>query len=119
MKLLLIKLPELRRLNCLVWSQDAFDVQQWTRIFLLSKIDWLRFTVVTMKKFMHDYLSMELKADFWQSQIFDTAIVTNAHLGICLEARGVKSSRITAAKELDDPSSNEQKIKRQRLNPLV
>lgn len=116
MQLLLLKLPELRQLNCLSWSEHSFNVEQWIRIFLRSKIDWLCFTLLTLNKLMYEYLSIELQADIWHRQIFNTAVFKNVSEGICLEAHGLNKLRIMVAKELDDQSSNEHQSKKQRTN---
>jgi hypothetical protein len=116
MQLLLNKLSELRRFNCVIWSEDSFSIEQWIRIFLQSKIDSLSFTLTTLRKWIYSYLSEELTADIWHRQIFNTAVIKSVSGGICLEANGFNVSRIAAAKELDDQSSNEHQNKKQRIN---
>ncbi len=116
MQLLLINLPELCRLNCVVWSEYAFVIEQWIPIFLRSKINWLLFTMITMGKVIYHYLSEELQADVWSRHIFNSCVFTNVAAGICLEAHGLNMSRISLANELDKQSSNEQQRKKQRTH---
>jgi hypothetical protein len=116
MQLLIAKLPELHRLNCVGWSEHSFDVEEWIRIFLRSKIDWLCLTLLTLKKLMYEYLSIELQADIWHRQIFNTAIFKEVSGGVCLEAHGLNVSRTMTANEFDDQSSNEHQRKKRRAN---
>ena len=116
MGLLLANLTKLRRFNCVVWSEHAFSLEQWIRIFLQSKIDRLLFTLITLGTLMYESLSAELQADIWCRQIFNTTIFTEVSGGICLEAHGLNVARISAASDLDDQSSNEYQNKKQRIN---
>ena len=114
MELLLDKLPELHRFNAIVWSEYSFAVEQWVRIFLRSKIDCLFLTMITLKKSKYEYLSRDLQADIWCQKIFKTTVFREVSGGVCLEAHGLNASRISAASELDDESSNEQQRKKRR-----
>ncbi|CAF1496225.1 unnamed protein product [Adineta steineri] len=116
MQLLLSNLPELRRFNCVIWSKHALILEQWIPIFLRSKIDWLLFTMITIGRLRHDYLSIELQSDIWTRDIFNTTTITEVSGGICLEAHGMNILRRSVAVELDNESSNEQPRKKQRTN---
>jgi hypothetical protein len=116
MQLLLVKLPELLQFNCVAWNENSFDVEQWIRIFLRSQIDQLCFTLITLKKRMYEYASIELNADVWHRQIFNTAVFKKVSGGVRLEASGLNVSRIKVANESDDQLSNEHQTKKQRTN---
>lgn len=116
MQLLLEKLPELRQIRCVVWSEHSLYIEPWIQIFVRSKIDRLCLTLITQNERMCEYLLLGLTANIWHHQIFNIANFKIVSGGICLEAYGLNEARIKAAKELDDKSPNEHQTKKQRMN---